>query len=87
MWGIPAVVMKGNFLDKAENLSGWKNIHWMRVGEDKRREWENRIELMKEFFEVSEDKPVDQRQSEPDLEHLADVVVRRDDDQVFFDFK
>lgn len=78
--------MRGNFLDNAENLSGWKNIHWLRVGEDKRREWGNRIKLMKEFFGAIEAKSAEKQQSEPDLEHLADVVIRLDSDQMLFNF-
>ena len=36
LWGIPARVLLGNTLTN-EVTAGWKNIHWLRVGEDWRQ--------------------------------------------------
>lgn len=36
LWGIPSQVILGNSLSGAVTR-GWKNIHWMRVGEDQRQ--------------------------------------------------
>lgn len=36
LWGIPTRVLLGNTLTN-EITQGWKNIHWLRVGEDRRQ--------------------------------------------------
>ena len=33
LWGIPATIINGNTLT-LEVYQGWKNVHWVRVGED-----------------------------------------------------
>jgi len=53
---IPAQVIHGNTLT-GERLSVWKNIHWLRVGEDERLETNQRIkqmvQIMKDLSESS----------------------------------
>ena len=36
LWGIPATMLWGDAIRMSVN-KGWKNIHWMRVGEDQRQ--------------------------------------------------
>jgi type I restriction-modification system DNA methylase subunit len=60
LWGIPARIIWGDTLRETVNAE-WKNIHWARVGEDRR------IAIKKAFELVREEPSVAQVEAEPDV--------------------
>jgi len=67
LWGIPAQVIWGNTLS-LETHSGWKNIHWARVGEDERRQTESMVGAMQEALTHAEKE--EQRRTPPE-DHIT----------------
>lgn len=74
LWGIPARVINGNFITGKINI-GWKNIHWMRVGEDQRLNAERMLHIIRELEQEPEKeiKPEPQKPSN----FVDDVDVQR----------
>ena len=58
LWGIPARMRLGNFLTPNASYTEWKNIHWHRVGEDRRLAAEQMLQI------ISSPIP-EERQTEP----------------------
>lgn len=46
LWGIPTQIRQGNTLAN-EVINCWNNLHWVRVGEDKRQQFLSVMELIK----------------------------------------
>lgn len=61
LWGIPTQVFCGNTLAN-EFHSGWKNIHWARVGEDKRQAF---LEIMSLIQQDPTSDNTDDKASDP----------------------
>lgn len=53
LWGIPAHIIWGDTLRQTVNVE-WKNIHWARVGEDRRLVMKKAFELVREEPPVAE---------------------------------
>lgn len=79
LWGIPAKIQLGNFLSKELPDKVWKNIHWMRVGEDERI----KAQALFRMFDAMRD-----IQTKPPEERRPIVAPHLDADlnQVEFDF-
>lgn len=57
LWGIPAHIIHGNTLT-LETINSWKNIHWLRVGEDKRQAFKQMMRHMTKPTKVKEQSPI-----------------------------
>jgi len=87
MWGVPAAVLEGNVLGDLSEISGFKNLHWMRVKEDERRESEARIRMMLDFIKAMENDAERAKLKEDNPQPpLADITINHEGDQVSFDF-
>ena len=86
-WGIPSEIIHGNSLSN-EFWSHWKNIHWMRVREDTRRE----LEAFKDLIEGSNlpaEKPKSEtapQSQETKQEQPRIVIPRRETSSGQFEF-
>lgn len=66
LWGIPAQVIWGNTLS-LETHSGWRNIHWARVGEDQRRQTEQMVTSMDEVLSATSKAEERSKASQPSV--------------------
>lgn len=74
LWGIPARVIQGNYVTKTITI-GYKNIHWMRVGEDQRIMAERMIEIMR-WLEQEPEKEIKPEPQKPS-NSVSGVDVQR----------
>lgn len=75
LWGIPAQIIQGNVLTN-EIVGSWKNVHWLRVGEDARLTYKN-------LFRLISDPPKKEKATNPHTEMATSPIKG---DQVEFDF-
>lgn len=57
LWGIPAKIIRGNFLDSQGLQQSWNNIHWTRVGEDERLKTMATLALFRTMVDVEPNPP------------------------------
>ena len=87
LWGIPSEIIHGNSLSM-EYWSHWKNIHWLRVGEDTRRDLEAFKQLISESkLPVEHSTPEPTQKADETSVSKADIVIpRRESSSGQFEF-
>lgn len=72
LWGIPATIIRGDTLRMTCD-KGWKNIHWMRVGEDQRQAFKRMIDFIREPLPETNNDKVEPSQYDPSSHQVTET--------------